>query len=133
MFKATFDAKLMKMKSQGKKLVLMGKLNDWVEKFVEGQECKEFVAKSGCQKEKNNLKKELLDVAEKFIKERHHKNEQRQLCELKEYMQPKVNYQKKINYLDSKIENDVEFFDDHAIPDEFLKLKIKLRKIKASK
>ena len=40
MFKATFEAKLMKMKSSGKKLALMEKLNDWVEKFVEGQECK---------------------------------------------------------------------------------------------
>ena len=101
----------------------MEKLNDWVEKFVEDQE----------SKEKNNLKKEILDAAERIVNERHHKNEQRQLYEIKEYMQPKVNYQKKINYLESKIETDMEFFDDHAIPDEFLKLKIKLRKINASK
>ena len=54
----------------------MEKLNDWVEKFVEDQE----------SKEKNNLKKEILDAAERIVNERHHKNEQRQLYEIKEYM-----------------------------------------------
>ena len=133
LFKATFEAKLIKMKSKGQKLELVERLSQWIEEYVESEDCSELVAKMGCCKTKSHFKKELLDLAEKLISDRHHRIAKKHLNELKEYSSPKVNYQKKVNYLESKIENDMEFFDDSAVPDEFLKLKIKLRRINAAK
>lgn len=63
-------------------------------------------------KRKNQLKIELLDKGEAIIEKRRDRLHQKHMSALKAHSCPKVNYQKKISFIEESIERDIEFFDN---------------------
>ena len=125
-FKATFDAKLLQMKNQGRKLQIMERLALWIDTHSDTLKMD--------QKRKNQFKKDLLDQAEAVLERRRCKLHQRQLSALKHYADPNMEYQKKINFIDGSIEKDIEFFDHKSgVMSEIRYIKDRMRKINSRK
>ena len=61
-------------------------------------------------KMKNLLKKELLDKGEEILEKRRQRLYQKYLGVLKVHANPKLDYQKKINFIEGSIEKDIQFF-----------------------
>ena len=61
-------------------------------------------------KMKNLLKKELLDKGEEILEKRRQRLYQNNLGVLKVHANPKLDYQKKINFIEGSIEKDIQFF-----------------------
>ena len=92
------------MKNQGQKITMMKKIQKWVDDYVE--KGKDPIS-SMDQKKKNHFKSELLDRAEAIIEQRRGDQFRKNLVELQSFANPKMNYQKKLIYIEGSIERDI--------------------------
>lgn len=121
MFKARFLAKILQLKKQGVRFELMLKVSEW----IDDSEIYKKMDKS--QKEK--YKKEIMDHAEKLLRHKLEQRHKKKIKKLKNFVAPKMDYQKKTNFIDGSIEKDLQYFTQKSALSEYQKIKADLRKI----
>ena len=109
----------------------MERLARWIECYIDcdnADERRATIANRLEYKKKIQLKKELLDKAERILDKRFFMIEHKQLTELKEYADPKMDYQKKVNYIEYGIERDFEYFGGNLDQNTFKNFLHQIRK-----